>query len=69
MSATLNSERIGANLKHLIKEKYGTQEKFAKACDMSIRQVRRWTNTGVDNINAVANLAKVLDVELSALLA
>ena len=65
----ISSENIGAKLKNLIKDKFDTQEQFAKACNKSVRQVRRWTNDGVSDIDTVAMLAELLEEDLWALLA
>ena len=69
MLSTLSSERIGTNLKRLIKEsKYRTQEAFAEACYTDARVVRRWIKDGIKNIDTIAFVAKTLDVDVMALL-
>jgi hypothetical protein len=69
MSTTLTPERIGNNLKHLIKEsEYRTQEAFAEAVGADVRTVRRWVQNGIDSIFTVAMVADVLDVDEKALL-
>ena len=69
MLSTLSSERIGTNLKRLIKEsKYRTQEAFAEACYTDARVVRRWFKDGIKNIDTIAFVAKTLDVDVMALL-
>ena len=80
MHATLSSERIGANLKRLIKEsKYVTQDAFAKAyksnykssernCNVDTRTVRRWVEAGVAKIDTIAKIAEILEVDVRALL-
>ena len=69
MLSTLSSERIGTNLKRLIKEsKYRTQEAFAEACYTDACVVRRWIKDGIKNIDTIAFVAKTLDVDVMALL-
>ena len=69
MHATISSQRVGKNLKRLIKEsKYRTQENFADAAYADVRTVRRWIQHGVDSITKVNELAQVLDVDVMALL-
>lgn len=69
MHATFTSQKVGENLKRLIKEsKYHTQERFAEAAYYDVRTVRRWIQHGVDSISKVNELAKVLDVDVMALL-
>ena len=69
MYATLSSERVGTNLKRLIREsKYRTQEAFAESCYTDARVVRRWIKDGIKNIDTIAFVAKVLDVDVMALL-
>lgn len=68
MFATLTPERIGNNLKHLIKEsEYRTQEAFAEAVGADVRTVRRWIQK-LDSISTVVYIAGVLDVDVMALL-
>lgn len=69
MHATLSSERIGTNLKRLIKEsEYRTQEAFAEACYTDARVVRRWIKDGIKNIDTIAFVAQTLNVDVMALL-
>ena len=69
MFATLSSERIGANLKRLIKEsEYRTQEAFAEACTADARVIRRWIKSGIKNIDTIAFVAEKLNVDVMALL-
>ena len=80
MLTTLSSERVGTNLKRLIKEsKYGTQDAFAKAyksnyksgernCNVDTRTVRRWVEEGVAKIDTIAKIAEILEVDVRALL-
>lgn len=68
MSTKLTPERVGSNLKRLIKEsKYRTQEAFAEAVDADVRTVRRWVQK-LDSISTVVYIAEVLDVDVMALL-
>ena len=80
MLTTLSSERIGTNLKRLIKEsRFGTQEAFAKAykstykassrdASVNARTVRRWVEDGVSKIDTIAKIAEILEVDVRALL-
>ena len=69
MITTLSSERVGANLKRLIREsKYRTQEKFAEAHYTDPRVVRRWIREGINRIDTINEVAKTLDVGVEALL-
>ena len=69
MFATITPEKIGENLKRLIKEsEYRTQERFAEAAFVDARTVRRWIQNGVDSISTVAMIADVLEVDVKALL-
>lgn len=69
MSTTRCSERVGANLKRLIKEsKYRTQERFSEAVDKDPRTVRRWVQNGVDSLYQLEDIAEALDVDVMALL-
>ena len=74
MFATLSSERIGANLKRLIKEsEHRTQEAFAKACTtdartIDARVIRRWIKSGIKNLDTIAFVAEKLNVDVMALL-
>ncbi len=68
MFAKLTPERIGDNFKRLIKEsKYGTQEEFAYAAAVDVRTVRRWSQR-LDSISNIAHVARVLEVDVMALL-
>ena len=69
MFATISPEKIGENLKRLIKEsEYRTQGQFAKAVGKDIRTVRRWVGGGVEKLDTVYKVADVLDVDVKALL-
>ena len=68
MFAAFTPERIGSNLKHLIREsEYRTQEAFAEAVGADVRTVRRWVQK-LDSISTVVYIAEVLDVDVMALL-
>ena len=68
MFTELTPERIGNNLKRLIKEsKYKTQEGFAEAVGADPRTVRRWVKH-LDSISTLAYVAKALEVDVEALL-
>ena len=69
MRATILPEKIGENLKRLIKEsKYRTQGSFALAIGKDIRTVRRWVSGRIDSLDMVFEIAKLLDVDAMALL-
>ena len=69
LATSLSSERIGTNLKRLIKEsEYHTQEAFASACYTDARVVRRWIKDGIRNIDTISFVAKTLNVDVMALL-
>ena len=69
MRATILPEKIGENLKRLIKEsKYRTQGSFALAIGKDIRTVRRWVSGRIDSLDMVFKIAKLLDVDAMALL-
>ena len=64
-----DSDKIGANIKHLIKKsKYPSQEKFAVACKTKARTVSRWIQSGVDSIDTINLIAKILEVDVRAIL-
>ena len=68
MFATTSPEKIGENLKRLIKEsEYGTQERFAQAASVSGRTVRRWV-VRIEKISVLVKAAKILNVDVRALL-
>lgn len=68
MFTNLTPEKIGNNLKRLIKEsKYRTQEEFAYWAGADVRTVRRWTQR-LDSISTIVHIAGVLDVDVMALL-
>lgn len=64
------SERVGKNLKKLIKiSKYKTQEKFAtEGMYVDPVTVRRWISKGVKDINTIFEISRVLDVDINELL-
>ena len=60
---------VGETLKRLIKEsKFGTQEKFADACYVDVRTVRRWIHSGTDSLTNILRIADVLEVDVLAIL-
>ena len=68
MFATTSPEMIGENLKRLIKEsEYGTQERFAQAASVSVRTVRRWV-VRIEKISVLVKAAKLLNLDVRALL-
>ena len=69
MFATISPEKVGENLKRLIKEsECHTQESFAEKAFVDVRTVRRWVKNGIDSISTVAMVADILDVDVKALL-
>ncbi len=63
------AEKIGKNIKRLIKEsKYKTQDKFAsEGMNVDPVTVRRWIAKGIRDINTIYEISKVLEVEFSEL--
>lgn len=63
------SLRVGSNLKRLIKESdCKTQQEFADRFGVSVRNVGRWINGGVNSLLLVQQLASFFGVEPMALL-
>ncbi len=64
------SEKVGINLKRYIKvSKYKTQEKFAnEGMNVDAVTVRRWISHGVRDINTIAEISRVLDIDMIDLL-
>ena len=64
------SEKVGKNLKLYIKvSKYKTQEKFAnEGMNVDAVTVRRWISHGVRDINTIAEISRVLDIDMIDLL-
>ena len=64
------SEKVGINLKHYIKvSKYKTQERFAtEGMNVDAVTVRRWISYGVRDINTIAEISRVLDIDMIDLL-
>ena len=60
---------VGANLKRLIKESdCKTQEEFAYRFGTSPRNVGRWINEGIKNLDIIQQIATFFDVDVLALL-
>ena len=59
---------VGENLKRLIKENFGTQEKFAEAFGAEVRTVNRWVNRGIDKLSLITQIAQFLQVPVLAIL-
>lgn len=55
-------EKIGRNLKELLRQKHLTQEKFAEYCSVEARTVRKWIQKGIDKISVVEQIAIVLEI-------
>lgn len=64
------SERVGKNLKRLIKDsKYCTQENFAiNGIHVDPVTVRRWIAYGIKDIDTIYEISLLLDVEIKELL-
>lgn len=63
------AERVGKNLKNLIKlSEFKTQENFAYAMNVDPTTVRKWLYKGVSNINLIYDIADVLDIDFMELL-
>lgn len=64
------SERVGLNLKNLIKvSKYKTQDKFAtEGMFVDPATVRRWIAHGVKDINTIGEISDTLEVDFWELL-
>lgn len=64
------SETVGKNLKKLIKQsKYKTQERFAvEGMNVDPVTVRRWISKGIKDIDTIAEIAKVLEINYIELL-
>lgn len=59
---------VGENLKRLIKENFGTQEKFAFEFGADVRTVGRWINHGIDKLSTIIQIANFFDVDVFAIL-
>ena len=76
----IDSNKIGANIKRLVKEKYRSQKTFAKACVDNyiinsdyelgdpLKVVNRWLNGGIKKLSTVYDLANFLEVDVMAIL-
>ena len=64
------AEKIGTNLKTLIKEsKFRTQDRFAsEGMNVDPVTVRRWISKGIRDINTIYEISKVLDVSIEELI-
>lgn len=63
-------QRVGINLKKLIKEsRFKTQEKFANdGMFVDPTTVRKWIQYGINSIETINEIARVLDVSFMELL-
>lgn len=57
-------EKIGKNLKSLLKQRNLTQEEFAELCLVEPRTVRKWIQNGIDKISTIELIAKVLEMKV-----
>ena len=65
----IDFDKIGANIKRLIKQsKFSTQREFAAACKKDTKTVNRWVKNGVDSIETLNNIAKLLEKDVKAIL-
>lgn len=62
------SLRAGINLRHLIKERYGSQELFAEKFGADVRTVGRWINRGIDSLTTVERIAAFLHIDVGVIL-
>lgn len=63
------AERVGKNLKNLIKQsQFRTQENFAYEMYVDPVTVRRWIAHGIKDINLICEIAKMFDVDFQELL-
>lgn len=64
------SERIGKNLKNLIKvSKYKTQDRFAsEGMYVDPTTVRRWIYRGIKDVNTIKEIADTLEIDFWELL-
>ena len=64
------AERAGKNLKNLIKNsEYRTQDRFAtEGMFVDPATVRRWIAHGIKDINLIAEIAEIFDVDFQELL-
>ena len=70
IQCTRISEKVGANLKNLIKtSKFKTQEKFAtEGMHVDPVTVRRWIAHGVKDIDTIYEISLVLEIDFKELL-
>ena len=68
MSEINAKKYAGEVLRQLIKEYYSSQEEFAFAFDVDIRNVSRWINQGVNKVDIIQELALHFDVPLKSFL-
>lgn len=62
------SQRVGKNLKNLIKvSKYKTQDNFASIMNVDPTTVRRWIALGVKDVNTIEEIANKLDIDFMEL--
>ena len=59
------SEKVGQNLKYLIKQsKFKTQERFAhEGMNVDSVTVRRWIAHGIRDVNTIFEISKVLEID------
>lgn len=64
------SEKIGRNLKNLIKtSKFKTQDRFAtEGMFVDPATVRRWISRGIKDINTIQEIVDVLEIDFWELL-
>lgn len=70
MTKEISIKNIGMNLKKLIKEsKFKTQERFATdGMFVDPTTVRKWIKNGINSIETINEIARVLDVSFMELL-
>lgn len=54
----------GETLRRLIKEsKYRTQQRFADEIHVDVRQVSRWINQGIKNLDTIQQIADFFEID------
>ena len=62
------SQIVAENLKRYIKEKFGTQAKFAEALPTAKRNVERWCSKGIKDVDTISEIAVLFGVSFFSLL-
>ena len=63
------AQRVGKKLKILIKNsKWKTQKSFSNEIGVHPATIRRWINKGINDLNTIALIVSVMNIELEDLL-